>query len=144
LAAERAAAPLEPLAGRADESRVGATILICEDDQAVRSLLSDTLGEGYMVIEAEDGWESVEIARRVRPDLVVLDMVLPGCSGLDVLAAVRRDPRLARMRVVMCTASTRAFDGVRAEEFGADRYLQKPFSPAELLAVVEELVPGAQ
>jgi CheY-like chemotaxis protein len=122
---------------------VAATVLVCDDQPVLRELVRAALGEGdYEIVEAHDGDESLEVARRVRPDLIVLDMVMPGRSGIDVLAEIRRDPRIAKTPVVMCTASTRSLDRDAASEFGADRYLPKPFSPLELVAIVEELLDG--
>jgi len=115
---------------------VGGTILICDDRPVVRELLKEALGEeNYAIFEAGDGDESVALARSLRPDLVVLDMVMPGRSGLDVLSELRTDPSLAGTLVVMCSGSSQDLD-----DFGADRWLQKPFSPLELVSVVEELL----
>lgn len=99
------------------------------------------LAEGdYEIVEADDGDQSLRLARELRPELVVLDLVLPGRSGLDVLAELRRDETLAGTRVVLCTASALSLDGETALALGADRYLAKPFSPRELAEVVEELL----
>lgn len=117
------------------------TVLVCDDQPVLRDLVRAALAESeYEIVEAQDGNESLELAQRLRPDLIVLDMVMPGRSGIDVLAAIRRDPRLARTPVIMCTASTRSLDRDAASEFGADRYLPKPFSPLELAAAVEDLL----
>jgi CheY-like chemotaxis protein len=121
---------------------VSDTILICEDQPVLRSLLREALSEGdYSIFEACDGDESIELLRRVRPDVVVLDMVMPERSGLDVLAEVRRDPRLAGTLVILCTATSVALDE-EVDGFDADRYVRKPFSPLELVDVVEELLGG--
>jgi len=122
---------------------VGGTILICDDRPVLRALLREALSEGdYSIFEASDGDESIELVRSVRPDVVVLDMVMPGRSGIDVLAEVRRDPRLADTLVILCTATSVVLDEQVADGFGADRYLRKPFSPLELVTVVEELLGG--
>lgn len=119
------------------------TVLICDDEEVLRDLVRATLDDGaYRVIEAEDGDQSLELAREVRPDLIVLDMMMPGRSGLDVLREVRSDPELAATPVVMLTARARVSDRDAALAAGADRYLAKPFSPLELISVVEELVDG--
>jgi len=119
------------------------TVLVCDDQQVLRDLVRGALAEGgYDIIEAQDGDQAIELARSRRPDLIVLDMVMPGRSGLDVLVEVRRDPRLVGTRVVMCSASSVALpEGVDADS-RADRYLRKPFSPRELAATVEELLAG--
>jgi CheY-like chemotaxis protein len=119
------------------------TVLICDDEEVLRALVRATLDDGaYRVIEAEDGDQSLELAREARPDLIVLDMMMPGRSGLDVLRELRSDPELAAIPVVMLTARARVSDRDAALAAGADRYLAKPFSPLELISVVEELVDG--
>lgn len=121
---------------------VGGTILICDDRPVLRALLREALSEGeYSILEARDGDESIELVRSIRPDVVVLDMVMPGRSGIDVLAEVRQDPRLADTLVILCTATSVALDE-ELDGFDADRYLRKPFSPLELVTVVDELLGG--
>lgn len=118
-----------------------ATVLVCDDEPVIRALLCATLaGEEYETVEARDGDESLELARSARPDLVILDMMMPGRSGLEVLVELRADPELGETAVLMLTARTQAADRAAVAERGADRYLAKPFSPAELLSVVEELL----
>lgn len=119
------------------------TLLVCDDEDVLRSLIRATLA-GYTVIEARDGDEALAHARQLRPDLILLDMMMPGRSGLDVLAELRRDPNLAGTPVVMLTARTQVADREAAEATGANRYLGKPFSPLQLIAVVEELLDGRQ
>jgi CheY-like chemotaxis protein len=117
------------------------TLLVCDDEDVLRSLIRATLA-GYTVIEARDGDEALAHARQLRPDLILLDMMMPGRSGLDVLAELRRDPNLAATPVVMLTARTQIADREAVEAAGANRYLGKPFSPLQLIAVVEELLDG--
>lgn len=116
------------------------TVLICDDSEVLRVLIKSALDGAYTIVEARDGDESLEVARRDRPDLIVLDMMMPGRSGLDVLVALRADPELADTPVVMLTARVQVSDRQAAEEAGADRYLSKPFSPRELVSVIEELL----
>lgn len=121
------------------------TLLLCDDEPALRLLVRATLErDDYSIVEASDGDESLDLARRHRPDIVVLDMMMPGRSGLDVLRELRSDPELAGIPVVMLTARARAADRDAAVAAGADRYLAKPFSPLELISVVEELLAGAR
>lgn len=118
-----------------------ATVLVCDDEPVIRALVCATLSdEEYETVEARDGDESLELARSARPDLVILDMMMPGRNGLEVLAELRDDPELAKTAVVMLTARTQGADRAAVTDAGADRYLAKPFSPAELLSVVEELL----
>ena len=118
-----------------------ATVLICDDEEVLRALVRATLdGGSHSVAEACDGEEALEQARRVLPDVILLDMMMPAKSGLDVLRELRRDPHLSETPVVMLTARTQAVDREAAALVGATRFLAKPFSPSELAAAVEELV----
>lgn len=114
------------------------TILICEDEDALRELVRVSLGPGYRYAEAVDGVESVEMARSVRPDLVVLDLMLPRRSGVEVLAELRNDRSMRDTPVVVITAWTHAQQAAVAA--GADRFVPKPFDPDELKTVVRELL----
>jgi two-component system phosphate regulon response regulator PhoB len=116
-------------------------VLVCDDEQVLRALVRATLdGEGHEVVEARDGDEALEQAREHSPDLIVLDMMMPGRSGIDVLADLRRDAMLCRTPVVMLSARTQLSDRETAVQSGADRYLPKPFSPLELAQIVEQLL----
>jgi CheY-like chemotaxis protein len=115
-------------------------ILVCDNEEALRDLVRASLGGGYEITEARDGDEAVAEARRLRPDLIVLDVMMPGRSGLDVLAELRKDPELAAVKVIVLTARAQATDRSSAEGAGADAFLSKPFSPLELAALVERLL----
>jgi CheY-like chemotaxis protein len=116
-------------------------VLICDNEEILRALIRATLEAGtYELVEARDGDEAIRIARGERPDVIVLDMMMPGRSGLDVLAELRADDDLASTPVVMLTARARAADREAALAAGADFFLPKPFSPAALAAAVEGLV----
>ncbi len=120
---------------------MAATVLVCDDEDVLRALVRATLdADNYALIEARDGNESLELARRARPDLILLDMMMPGRSGLEILAELRGDPSFARTRIVMLTARTQVADRQAAADLGADRFLPKPFSPRKLVAAVEELL----
>ncbi len=117
------------------------TILVADDEAVLRALIRATLSSaGYDVLEAADGDEALELARSARPDLIVLDVMMPRRSGLDVLREVRADPELAATPVVMLTTRTRAADRNAGAEADADRFLTKPFSPRELSETVAELL----
>jgi CheY-like chemotaxis protein len=125
-------------------SAVVATVLLCDDEEVLRQLVRATLDNGeYSIVEATDGDESLELARRLRPDVIVLDMMMPGRSGLEVLQELRGDPNLGSTPVIMLTARARQADR-EAAAAGADRYLAKPFSPLELISLVEELLEGGR
>ena len=116
-------------------------ILVCDNEDVLRDLVRASLGgNGYDLVEARDGDEALTLARTVRPDLILLDVMMPGRSGLEVLAELRADPELAESRIIILTARTRAADREAAAEAGADRFLTKPFSPLELAALVEDML----
>jgi DNA-binding response OmpR family regulator len=112
------------------------TILIVEDDPAILSGLELNLrGEGYHVLVAAECATALRLARERAPDLILLDLMLPDGSGLDVLKTLRREER--EMQVVILTARGLENDRVRGLRLGADDYITKPFSLSELLARVE-------
>jgi two-component system phosphate regulon response regulator PhoB len=113
-------------------------ILICDDEAPTRELTQVVLEDGYEFLEACDGSECLAVARAVKPDLVILDVMLPGKSGLEVLAELRLDPDLVDTRVVVMTA----WDHLAADASaaGADRFFVKPFEPEQLRSAVAELL----
>ncbi len=115
-----------------------ATILVCDDDPSLRELVRAVLGSNYRFIEAADGTEALTAARELAPDLIVLDVMLPGLSGIEVLETIRSDEKLKDMLVVVITAWSHA--EVEAQVAGADRFVPKPFDPDELSNVVAELL----
>jgi CheY-like chemotaxis protein len=117
------------------------TVLVCDDEPVLRMLVRATLNLGdYTVVEARDGDEALERIRSDHPDLIVLDMMMPGRSGGDVLLELREDPATAQTPVIMLTARAQSSDRRAMDHAGADRYLTKPFSPIGLAALVEELL----
>jgi DNA-binding response OmpR family regulator len=114
------------------------TVLVCDNETVLRALVRATLEPGYEVLEARDGDEALALMAERPPDLLLLDMMMPGRTGLDVLAELRAAGKT--LPVVMVTARAQAADRVRAADAGADRFLSKPFSPAELEALVAELL----
>jgi DNA-binding response OmpR family regulator len=115
------------------------TILICEDEAALRELIRVSIGSGFGFLEATDGVEALEMAHEHHPDVVVLDLMLPGVSGLDVLSQLRAEANGANLPIVVISAWGDAREDALAA--GADRFVLKPFIPDDLRAVVEELVP---
>jgi CheY-like chemotaxis protein len=119
------------------------TVLICDNEEVLRTLVRDALSIGdYEIVEARDGDESVRAARSCEPDLIVLDMMMPGRTGLEVLGELRSEPRFEQTPVIMLTARAQAADRDAALAAGVDRFLPKPFSPLALASVVEELLDG--
>lgn len=121
-------------------SAAGATLLVCDDEDVLRELIRATLYDRYTLVEASDGDEALRLARDRRPDLILLDMMMPGRSGVDVLDELRSDPELAQVPVIMLTARTQAADRETAEQAGAERFLAKPFSPADLVMLVDDVL----
>ncbi|MBT3315871.1 MAG: response regulator transcription factor [Anaerolineae bacterium] len=118
------------------------TILIIEDEPKVARLARDYLEKnGYRVLVANDGDNGLAMARREKPDLLVLDLMLPGMDGLDVCRALRRESDLP---IIMLTARAEETDRLIGLEIGADDYISKPFSPRELVARVRALLRRAK
>ena len=118
------------------------TILIVDDEPPILDLVRFTLEDADVrVVEASDGVEALAVARRVRPDLILLDVHMPRLDGFEACRQIRREPSLARTPIVMLTAASQEADRARGRDAGADEYLTKPFSPLALLALVEALVP---
>lgn len=112
-----------------------AVILVVDDEELIQELLKFNLEkEGYQVITADDGPKGLKIVEEKRPDLVVLDIMLPGMNGLEVCSQLRRNPKFSDLPVIMLTAKGEEIDKVLGLEIGADDYITKPFSPRELLA----------
>lgn len=113
-------------------------ILIVEDDADIASLLDYTFtGDGYSTALAEDGETAMRLADKFKPDLVLLDIMLPGPDGLEVLRHVRGNQALRHTAVIMLTAKGEEIDRILGFELGADDYVVKPFSPRELLLRVK-------
>ena len=118
-----------------------ATILVCEDDPSLRLLFRLTIEpHGYRVVEAGDGRSGIELARSVEPDLVVIDMGLPDCSGVEVVRALRDGPVLEKTPILMATGSMQPGDRLAAEDAGVDAFLYKPFNMVKLIAEIEQLL----
>ena len=116
-------------------------VLIADDEpNIVISLEFLMKREGYAVSVARDGQAALDAIVRDRPDLVLLDGMMPGKSGFDVCQAVRADPSLATVKILMLTAKGRDTDLAKGTALGADAYITKPFSTKELAARVRELL----
>jgi CheY-like chemotaxis protein len=115
------------------------TVLIADDEPSMRLLVHATIeSDDYSVVEAADGSEAWEMIQKLRPSLVLLDVQMPGQSGLEVLRAVRADPRFESTRVILLTSKAQETEIEAGLIAGADFYLTKPFSPLDLLTRVEE------
>jgi CheY-like chemotaxis protein len=116
-----------------------ATILVADDAPNIRTLLRVVLQPAHRVIEADDGEQALTRALAHRPALAILDITMPGLTGLDVCRRLRENPDLQAMPVIIITANGAPGDRATALEAGADYFLTKPFSPA----VISELVTAA-
>ncbi len=113
------------------------TILIVDDHSDIRRLLSITLGKQFQIIEAEDGVSALEAVRRHHPQLVLLDVMMPGeMDGLQVLDAIKADPQTHSTLVAMITARGQIADHDDGRARGADAYFIKPFSPLQVVSWV--------
>lgn len=124
---------------------MGKRILVVDDDHEIVRLLRAYLEQnGYQVIAAYDGERALQAIRHERPDLVVLDLMLPDRDGWEVTRLVRSDPALAATPIVMLTARVEDQDKIVGLELGADDYVTKPFNPREVVARVRAVLRRAQ
>ena len=116
------------------------TVLLIEDEPNIIEAVSFILSrDGWDVQTHSNGHDAMDAVRRRAPDLIILDVMLPGKSGTDILAEIRADPEFAGVPVLMLTARGQTRDREVAERAGADRYMTKPFSNAEVLDAVRAL-----
>jgi len=119
-----------------------ATVLVVDDEPAIRELVRFTLeDEQVRIVEAADGLAALEVARKERPDLILLDVRMPQLGGLDTCRRIRQDPALSHTRIIILTAADQESDRARGLAAGADDYLTKPFSPLALYALVKTFLP---
>lgn len=114
--------------------------LICDDEPQLRELMRVALGGRYATVEAEDAEEALEMARRERPTVILIDLMLPGRSGIDLLQDLRGEEGLGDVPIVVVSAWADDERRREAEEAGADAFVSKPFDPDELARIVSQLV----
>jgi two-component system, cell cycle response regulator DivK len=118
------------------------TILVIEDHEDNRRIMHDLLTrKGYEVIEAVNGLEGVDAAETHRPDLILLDIQLPGIDGYEATRRIKANPNLQMIPIIVVTSYALSGDDMKAFEAGCDAYVAKPFSPRDLLAKVREYLP---
>jgi two-component system, OmpR family, alkaline phosphatase synthesis response regulator PhoP len=123
----------------------GQKILVVEDEPDIRKLVQYNLTqERFRVLEAEDGEQALKIVQRDKPNLLILDLMLPGLSGIELCRILRDRSETARLPILMLTAKAGEADRVLGLEMGADDYLTKPFSPRELVARVRAILRRAE
>lgn len=116
-------------------------ILIVEDEKDIIKMLEYNLKkEGFRVIDARDGEDALDLAVREYPDLILLDLMLPGIDGLEVCKALKKEAKTATIPIIMLTAKSQESDKVVGLELGADDYITKPFSVRELLARIKAVL----
>ena len=121
-----------------EETRIGYKVLVADDDDNVhRSLNAYFKREGFQILTAHDGVEAMELVQRSRPDIVLLDIMMPRMDGLMVCREIRKESNLP---IIMLTAKGEEFDKLLGLELGADDYITKPFSPREVLARVKAVL----
>ena len=120
-------------------------VLIVEDEANIRQLVKYNLEkESFQVIEAEDGLQGLRLAKAEKPDLVLLDLMLPQMDGLEVCRSLKGNQATAALPIIMLTAKSEEIDKVIGLELGADDYMTKPFSPRELVARVKAVLRRSQ
>jgi DNA-binding response OmpR family regulator len=120
-------------------------VLVVDDDRDIRDLVTFKLQQaGYEVRQAEDGLQALDAVREWAPDLVVLDVMMPGLSGIDVTRELRADPTTAATPVILLTAKAQEADVETGFVTGADDYVVKPFSPRELVSRVQAVLARAR
>jgi len=116
-------------------------ILIVEDDKDIIKILEYNLKkEGFRVLDARDGEDALDLAVREHPDLIILDLMLPGVDGLEVCKSLKKEGKTSLIPVIMLTAKGQESDKVIGLELGADDYITKPFSPRELIARIKAVL----
>jgi DNA-binding response OmpR family regulator len=119
-------------------------VLVADDDEDILLLVTTRLRrDGFDVVSASSGDRALALARERKPAIAVLDIGMPGLDGLEVLEQIRADEELSGTLVLLLTAKAQESDVRRGYEAGADAYVRKPFSPAELSKRVRELLDGA-
>jgi phosphate regulon transcriptional regulator PhoB len=116
-------------------------ILIVDDEKDIVKMLDYNFKkEGFRTVLAYDGEDAVDLAKKEHPDMVVLDLMLPGIDGLEVCKALKKEPKTESIPIIMLTAKAQETDKVIGLELGADDYVTKPFSPRELIARVKAIL----
>lgn len=133
--------PVKRSRGPSDTGDVLPKVLVCDNEEALRALVRAALEpSGCEIVEARDGDESLELAQSLEPDLIVLDLMMPGRSGLEVLGALRQEQRFERTPVIVLSARAQVADREAVAGAGATSFMAKPFSPRELCSEVASLL----
>jgi twitching motility two-component system response regulator PilH len=126
-------------------AREGTRMLIIDDSPTIVAMLRKFLQQnGYLTLEAGDAEKGIEIARAERPDMIFLDIVLPGMNGFAALRQLRRDPVTREIPIIMISGNEQATEQFYAQRIGADDFMKKPFSRSEVFARIERLLDAEQ
>lgn len=116
-------------------------LLLAEDEEVLRMLIVDTLeDEGYHIDEASDGVEALALLKKKNYDLVLIDYMMPGLTGLEVIQKIREIPEKKQVKMMMLTAKSQQKDENQALNAGADFFLAKPFSPLKLVEIIGDIL----
>ncbi|MBS0438973.1 MAG: response regulator [Proteobacteria bacterium] len=122
-------------------ARQGTVVLIVDDSPTIVAMLRKFLQQsGYQTLEAGDAEKGIEVARAEKPDLIFLDIVLPGMNGFAALRTLRKDPVTQQIPIVMISGNEQATEQFYAQRIGADDFMKKPFSRSEVFARIEPLL----
>jgi CheY-like chemotaxis protein len=127
--------------GRLLQAALGTRVLVVDDSPTIRAVLGKMLGlDGYAVQKAVDGESAIELAKAEQPELIFLDIVLPGVNGFAVLRALRHDPLTRHIPIVMISGNQQATEQFYVQRFGADDFIKKPFGQSEVQQSIHQLV----
>ncbi len=116
-------------------------ILIADDEASLRFLIHETIADpALQILEARDGPEALRIARSQHPRMILLDVAMPGLSGVEVCQQLKADPTTSDIQIVMLTAHSQTKDRAQALAAGADHFITKPFSPTQLFELVDKIL----
>jgi twitching motility two-component system response regulator PilH len=117
------------------------TVLIVDDLDSELQMIGKIMSDaGFAVTKASDGYEAVKFAEEKKPDLVILDIVMPKMNGFEVVRELRSNPKTEKVPVILCSQKNTEIDRVWGMEQGADAYLIKPFEPQQLIDIVQRLL----
>jgi CheY-like chemotaxis protein len=127
--------------GRQLQAALGTRMLVVDDSPTIRAVLGKMLGQdGYVVQKAVDGESAIDVAKAEQPELIFLDIVLPGINGFAVLRALRHDPLTRHIPIVMISGNQQATEQFYVQRFGADDFIKKPFGQKEVQQSIHQLV----
>ena len=122
---------------RSDEIK---KVLIVDDEQVVRSLIKRALEADYQIIEAGDGIKAIELARKVKPDVILMDIIMPKTDGYSACYEIKNDPTTEEIPIIIVTALGQELNNKLASRMGADAYLTKPFRPKQVRDAITKLL----